>query len=678
MRVREMQKKKRNILYGVCVFIMVIPLVLAQQPALPTTIYGKVKTSEGSLVSGIEVIAIWTDTDGVKRTLSTATLSESQAFAKGDKDLAGFYLFNQGYLKARKNTQVEIIIDGVFFENVNANPGGVIKVKDSTLGSSGSTLSSSDTETGEGGAGQNGMETPGGSGTPGDGSTGQAGFQKGNTPGEGPITGQTPGEGGTPSNQNQFPTGPDLTSTDTTQYLENTAPPALPTSVYGQVLDEKGKPVAGELVTAEFEDEYGVKREATTTTLSEEEARQLGDKRFEGYFLFTGGEIQAKQGTEINLKTQERVARTLVQSDPGGTKKVGTLVVFGESSKKPERTITAPIVNVTRRIGFDHLREPAKKAGKALLYLVSFILVFAFLIWGYRKYEKRRAAMDVIFQKSITSLSRMKLELFMTKNVITITKDRTLADAISTMVTNNVNSLVVIDGKKPAGIITEDDFLETVYYDNDFTTIKVGTVMGAPLIKAEGKTPFAKGVIFMLKNHVRKLPLTKKGELVGIITMTDILRVLNAFFSRNMPKSTNTPLVRSAFKKNVVQVTQNDSFVSVCDLLLRAGIGCAIVYDVHPDVSPHGRALGIITTKDILEELYNNKYRVSKLTAKHVMKTPIITTTPGTDVFEANKLMLSKKFRRLPVVSEKKVVGIFTQDKMLESLYQLLRRLKKE
>lgn len=521
-----------------------------------------------------------------------------------------------------------------------------------------------------------------GAGTSNDGLGGENSQSSANTPGEGPITGSTPGHGGTPpeafSQQNQLPAGPDLTSTDTTQYLKSTSPPAVPTSVYGQVTDEKGNPVPGELVTAEFVDEYGITREVTTTTISKEEARQLGDKRLEGYFLFTAGEIQAKQGTDINLKTQERVAKTLVEADPGSTKKAGTLIVFGGSLKKTTTKKEKRKLNATRRIGFDHLKEPAKKIGKTFLYLLFGFLILSLLFLGYKKVIKRRTAMEALFQKGITSLSRMKLELFMTRDVITITKERTLADAISTMVTHDVNSLVVMEREKPVGIITEDDFLETVYYDNDFTSIKVGKVMGSPLVKAESKMSLTKGIMYMLKYQVRKLPLTKKGELNGIITVTDILRVLNAFFSRNMPKSTNMPLVRGAYKRNVVRVTQNDSLVLVCDLLLRARIGCAIVYDVHPDDSPYARALGIITTKDILEELYKNKYRVSKLTAKHVMKNPIVTTTPGMDMFEANRLMLSKKFRRLPVVSEKKVIGIFTQDKMMESLYHLLLRLRKK
>jgi len=91
-----------------------------------------------------------------------------------------------------------------------------------------------------------------------------------------------------------------------------------------------------------------------------------------------------------------------------------------------------------------------------------------------------------------------------------------------------------------------------------------------------------------------------------------------------------------------------------------------------------GSSLGILTTRDIIEAAY--QYSTSymlKLKASSLAKQPVISITPGTSIFEAIRMMLSHKVRRLPVISENKVVFVLTEFELMLAAFSYLSELSK-
>ena len=74
-------KKKRSTLFFIA-FLLSTFAVTAISP-LPTSISGKVLNANDEPIGGIEVIAVWTDSDGIDKTTMTKTLSGDQANALG-------------------------------------------------------------------------------------------------------------------------------------------------------------------------------------------------------------------------------------------------------------------------------------------------------------------------------------------------------------------------------------------------------------------------------------------------------------------------------------------------------------------------------------------------------------------------------------------------------------------
>ena len=114
----------------------------------------------------------------------------------------------------------------------------------------------------------------------------------------------------------------------------------------------------------------------------------------------------------------------------------------------------------------------------------------------------------------------------MNKSVISIDSEVSVKDAVSKMIQHHIGSLIVTDMGRPVGIVTESDMLSRVLavVKNPEST-KVKTVMSEPLICGSPQMDFMEGVKLMVNKRIKKLPITHHEELVGILTLTDVLRV---------------------------------------------------------------------------------------------------------------------------------------------------------
>ncbi len=113
----------------------------------------------------------------------------------------------------------------------------------------------------------------------------------------------------------------------------------------------------------------------------------------------------------------------------------------------------------------------------------------------------------------------------MTKDLISVSTTEKVIIAIEVMTKNNIGSVVVIEKGKPIGILTERDIMKKVCA-KEFSTRKVtaGEVMSKPLITVEADAKLGEAAMIMTKKDIRRLLVTDKGKVVGIITQKDIMR----------------------------------------------------------------------------------------------------------------------------------------------------------
>jgi len=114
----------------------------------------------------------------------------------------------------------------------------------------------------------------------------------------------------------------------------------------------------------------------------------------------------------------------------------------------------------------------------------------------------------------------------MVEKVISIRADATVKEAVKLMNEYEIGCLIVANKGEAVGIITERDVLKRVVSKSkDPELTKVSEIMSKPLIVGGPDMYVEDAARLMFQRNIKKLPVRKDGQLVGLITLSDIARV---------------------------------------------------------------------------------------------------------------------------------------------------------
>lgn len=110
-------------------------------------------------------------------------------------------------------------------------------------------------------------------------------------------------------------------------------------------------------------------------------------------------------------------------------------------------------------------------------------------------------------------------------DVLKIDGDATVFEAITKMVDANVGSLLVTEDGEIVGIMTERDYLRRVTLQGrtDKETA-VREIMSSPLVVATPETSIDECMAMMTDRRIRHLPVVEGGEVVGVISIGDLVK----------------------------------------------------------------------------------------------------------------------------------------------------------
>jgi CBS domain-containing protein len=119
----------------------------------------------------------------------------------------------------------------------------------------------------------------------------------------------------------------------------------------------------------------------------------------------------------------------------------------------------------------------------------------------------------------------LKVEEVMVKPVMTLSVASMVKEAVETMSKCEIGCLVILHDEIPVGIITERDIIERVLLDaRDPLTTRLSQIMSAPIIFGEPKMSIQDAVALMTEKKIKHLPIIENSCLVGLITLTDLIR----------------------------------------------------------------------------------------------------------------------------------------------------------
>jgi CBS domain-containing protein len=109
--------------------------------------------------------------------------------------------------------------------------------------------------------------------------------------------------------------------------------------------------------------------------------------------------------------------------------------------------------------------------------------------------------------------------------VWSIAPDSTVYDAIALMAEKNIGALPVLAGRKVVGIITERDYTRKVVLKGKSSKdTAVKEIMTGALILAHPNDSVTGCMKTMTDRRVRHLPVVEAGQMLGIVSMGDIVR----------------------------------------------------------------------------------------------------------------------------------------------------------
>ncbi|MEM3153717.1 MAG: CBS domain-containing protein [Candidatus Bathyarchaeia archaeon] len=183
----------------------------------------------------------------------------------------------------------------------------------------------------------------------------------------------------------------------------------------------------------------------------------------------------------------------------------------------------------------------------------------------------------------------------------------------------------------------------------------------SPVITMAPTTPIHDAIKIMAREGFRRIPIADPGAktLAGIVTATDIVdylgggkkfEIVQQKFSGNIFKAINEP-IKLIMNQKVFTVKTTANISEAIQLMKEKNVGGL------PVVDEENRVRAIVTERDVARMFAD---RISGIKVSQLMTEKVVTALPKTTIFEAEKTMIGQGFRRLPIVSDSKVVGIVT------------------
>lgn len=119
------------------------------------------------------------------------------------------------------------------------------------------------------------------------------------------------------------------------------------------------------------------------------------------------------------------------------------------------------------------------------------------------------------------------LEKEMKRNVVVIDPKDSVKKAASLMASKNIGCIVPVKTGRPVGIMTERDILKKVTAKGtDPESINVEDIMTKDIISLDPQKTVEEAVDILEKKKIKRLPVIEKNKLMGIVTLTDLVKCL--------------------------------------------------------------------------------------------------------------------------------------------------------
>lgn len=259
----------------------------------------------------------------------------------------------------------------------------------------------------------------------------------------------------------------------------------------------------------------------------------------------------------------------------------------------------------------------------------------------------------------------------MADKVSTISKDATLQEAA--MRIQQWGSLMIQEDKEFIGILTETDIVQkSIALDRPPATTRAGEIMSFPLLTIDADNSIFEAAALMAERFVRHLVVTEKKEIIGIISIRDVLR------SERLPRVS----IKTLMSREMFTLSREAPIHEAAKLMRYNKIGSLLVSGrrrrpgVESFFAGDGKEItGILTETDIVRKVVGEFLNPLTTPVEKVMSQSLTVINSWEHTAKACDLMVKNRIRHIPVTENHKIVGMVSIQDLIKHLYYVHGRL---
>jgi CBS domain-containing protein len=124
----------------------------------------------------------------------------------------------------------------------------------------------------------------------------------------------------------------------------------------------------------------------------------------------------------------------------------------------------------------------------------------------------------------------IKVGDIMTRNVVSVKPMSTVTECARSMFKKDVGLVIVKDEQRLKGVVTEKDIIWALTKKHDLSNVKVKDIMLRKITTIKPSRDIYEALVRMKTGKLRWLPVTVNGNVIGILTIKDILRIEPGLF----------------------------------------------------------------------------------------------------------------------------------------------------
>lgn len=275
------------------------------------------------------------------------------------------------------------------------------------------------------------------------------------------------------------------------------------------------------------------------------------------------------------------------------------------------------------------------------------------------------------------------IDLFATKDVITLPPTTTIMGAIKTMTQKGFRRVPIADAgtKRLEGIITSMDIVnflgggekyllvENLYKNNLLAAINadVSEIMYKDVSYLTSKATVEDALELMIEKKIGGIPIIDDDKRIyAIFTERDCLDII--------AETTNYDTIKNYMITNIKTVQYDTTIATAAKLMVKKGFRRLPV--VKDDI-----LIGIVTASNIMNFLGSGKAFEKLVTGNFheafnekissLIKRDVVSGSPDMDLGDAAKLMIEKNVGSLPIIDNDILYGIITERDFVRAFYHL-------